>query len=70
MVVGQKSAQDAMAQIVDYIRCDQSETTDIVYCHSIGECQQLAETLKSNGVTALPYHSKLNADIKKATYNQ
>ncbi|MDD6373815.1 MAG: DNA helicase RecQ [Bifidobacteriaceae bacterium] len=52
--------------ILDYALAH-SDESGIVYCARTKEVDELARMLASHGVSAAPYHAKLDADTRKAT---
>jgi len=55
--------KEANSQIVKYINQNQGKS-GIVYCLSRKKVEEVAETLKVNGVKALPYHAGLDAGTR------
>ncbi len=53
-------------EIIKYIK-KQSAKSGIVYCLSRKKVEELAETLKVNGIKALPYHAGLDAQTRAET---
>lgn len=59
--------QDVTKEIIKYIR-NNAGKSGIIYCLSRKKVEELAETLKVNGVKALPYHAGM--DSASRTMNQ
>lgn len=53
-------------QVVDWIK-QHPDDSGIVYCASRKSTEAVAEKLKAAGVTALPYHAGLDADLRDKT---
>lgn len=49
--------------IIKYIR-SQAGKSGIIYCLSRKKVEELAETLKVNGISALPYHAGMDASLR------
>ncbi len=62
-----RKKKDATKEILKYIR-DNTGKSGIIYCLSRRKVEELAETLKINGVKALPYHAGMDAATR--TENQ
>lgn len=58
--------QNAIKEIIKYIKTQQGKS-GIVYCLSRKKVEELAETLRVNGVKALPYHAGLEAKERAKT---
>ncbi len=58
--------QNAIKEIIKYIK-GQSGKSGIVYCLSRKKVDELAETLRVNGIKALPYHAGLEAKERAKT---
>lgn len=54
-------------EIIKYIR-SQSGKSGIIYCLSRKKVEELAETLKVNGISVLPYHAGMDSSVR--TENQ
>ncbi len=50
-------------QLLTFLRAHQGES-GIVYCLSRATVEQTASALKANGINALPYHAKLDPDVR------
>ncbi|MCS6789785.1 MAG: DNA helicase RecQ [Bacteroidia bacterium] len=59
-VVPKRSQQAVLREIVQYIR-SRSGQSGIVYCHSRRRVEEVAKTLQSNGIKALPYHAGMDS---------
>lgn len=62
-----RSKQDATKEIIKYIKNNLGKS-GIIYCLSRKKVEELAETLKVNGIKALPYHAGM--DSASRTQNQ
>jgi ATP-dependent DNA helicase RecQ len=58
--------QNVVKEIIKYIKGQQGKS-GIVYCLSRKKVEELAETLRVNGVKALPYHAGLEAKERAKT---
>ena len=58
--------QNVAKEIIKYIRQQQGKS-GIIYCLSRKKVEELAETLKVNGIKALPYHAGLDASTRAKT---
>ncbi len=58
--------QNAIKEIIKYIKTQQGKS-GIVYCLSRKKVEELAESLRVNGVKALPYHAGLEAKERAKT---
>jgi ATP-dependent DNA helicase RecQ len=58
--------QNAIKEIIKYIKGQQGKS-GIVYCLSRKKVDELAETLRVNGIKALPYHAGLEAKERAKT---
>jgi ATP-dependent DNA helicase RecQ len=56
---------NARAQLLRFIGDEHAGEAGIVYCQSRKKVEETAEWLKSEGVSALPYHAGLDADVRK-----
>lgn len=52
--------KDAERDVIRYVKAHQGES-GIIYCLSRKRVEELAETLKLNGISALPYHAGMDA---------
>ncbi len=62
-----RSKQDATKEIIKYIKNNLGKS-GIIYCLSRKKVEELAETLKVNGLKALPYHAGMDGATR--TLNQ
>jgi ATP-dependent DNA helicase RecQ len=62
-----KTKQDATKEIIKYIKNNLGKS-GIIYCLSRKKVEELAETLKVNGIKALPYHAGMDSATR--TLNQ
>ncbi|HPC97644.1 MAG TPA: DNA helicase RecQ, partial [Bacteroidales bacterium] len=62
-----RSKVDATKEIIKYIKNNPGKS-GIVYCLSRKKVEELAETLKVNGIKALPYHAGMDSSTR--TQNQ
>jgi ATP-dependent DNA helicase RecQ len=62
-----RSKQDATKEIIKYIKNNLGKS-GIIYCLSRKKVEELAETLKVNGIKALPYHAGMDSATR--TMNQ
>jgi len=60
---------DVSKEIIRYIRNHQGKS-GIVYCLSRRKVEELAETLRVNGIKALPYHAGLESAVRTQTQDQ
>ena len=61
--------QNAIKEIIKYVKSNTGKS-GIVYCLSRKKVEELAETLKVNGIKALPYHAGLDASTRAKTQDQ
>jgi len=64
-----RAKQNVAKEIIKYIR-KQTGKSGIVYCLSRKKVEELAETLKVNGIKALPYHAGLDAQTRAETQDK
>ena len=57
--------KDPTRQLLQFIENGHQGEAGIVYCQSRKRAQELADTLCSHGITALPYHAGLPADERQ-----
>lgn len=62
-----RSKQDVTKEIIKYIKNNPGKS-GIIYCLSRKKVEELAETLKVNGIKALPYHAGMDSATR--TLNQ
>jgi len=60
---------DVIKDIIRYIK-KHSGKSGIVYCLSRKKVEEIAETLKVNGIKALPYHAGLEAPLRAQTQDR
>jgi ATP-dependent DNA helicase RecQ len=58
--------QQPIAQLVQLIRAEHSGDAGIVYCLSRASVEKTAEALVREGISALPYHAGLPAEVRSA----
>lgn len=56
---------NARAQLLRFIQDEHDGEAGIVYCQSRKKVEETADWLRSEGITALPYHAGLDADLRK-----
>ena len=56
---------DATLQLLRFIERDHAGEAGIVYCQSRKRVEEIARTLSGQGITALPYHAGLDADVRQ-----
>jgi ATP-dependent DNA helicase RecQ len=56
---------DARRQLLAFIRDEHEGDAGIVYCQSRKKVEETAEWLTQQGITALPYHAGLSADLRQ-----
>ena len=56
---------DARRQLLRFIRDEHEDDAGIVYCQSRKKVEETATWLTDEGLTALPYHAGLDADVRK-----
>lgn len=61
--------KDVIKEIIKYIKGHPGKS-GIIYCLSRKKVEELAETLKVNGIRALPYHAGLEAPVRAKTQDQ
>ncbi len=59
----------ATKEIIKFIKSNQGKS-GIIYCLSRKKVEQLAETLKVNGIQALPYHAGMDAVTRSSNQDQ
>jgi ATP-dependent DNA helicase RecQ len=64
-----KSKQDVTKEIIKYIK-NNSGKSGIIYCLSRKKVEELAETLKVNGIKALPYHAGMDSATRTANQDK
>lgn len=61
--------KNAIKEIIKYVKANTGKS-GIVYCLSRKKVEELAETLRLNGVKALPYHAGLEASVRAKTQDR
>jgi ATP-dependent DNA helicase RecQ len=61
--------KDVVKEVIRYVK-KQPGKSGIIYCLSRKKVEELAETLKVNGIKALPYHAGLDASTRAATQDK
>jgi ATP-dependent DNA helicase RecQ len=56
---------NARAQLLRFIQDEHEGDAGIVYCQSRKKVEETAEWLSAEGISALPYHAGLEADVRK-----
>jgi ATP-dependent DNA helicase RecQ len=64
-----KSKQDVTKEIIKYIK-NNSGKSGIIYCLSRKKVEELAETLKVNGIKSLPYHAGMDSATRTANQDK
>ena len=64
-VVEKKNADDARARLLRFIRDEHAGDAGIVYCQSRKKVDDTANWLAEQGLSALPYHAGLDADVRR-----
>jgi ATP-dependent DNA helicase RecQ len=57
--------KDATLQLLRFIEREHAGEAGIVYCQSRKRVEEIAQTLSEQGITALPYHAGLDADVRQ-----
>jgi ATP-dependent DNA helicase RecQ len=57
--------KDATLQLLRFIERDHAGEAGIVYCQSRKRVEEIAQTLSGHGITALPYHAGLDAEVRQ-----
>ena len=57
--------KEATAQLLRFIEREHAGEAGIVYCQSRKRVEEIAQTLSAQGITALPYHAGLDADVRQ-----
>jgi ATP-dependent DNA helicase RecQ len=57
--------KDATQQLLRFIERDHAGDAGIVYCQSRKRVEEIAQMLSDNGITALPYHAGLDAEVRQ-----
>ena len=64
-----KSKQDVTKEIIKYIK-NNSGKSGIIYCLSRKKVEEMAETLKVNGIKSLPYHAGMDSATRTANQDK
>jgi len=56
---------NARAQLLRFINDEHEGEAGIVYCQSRKKVEETADWLKSEGISALPYHAGLDSDVRR-----
>ncbi len=64
-----RSKQDVAKEIIKYIKNNPGKS-GIIYCLSRKKVEELAETLKVNGIKALPYHAGMDSATRTANQDK
>lgn len=64
-----KSKQDVTKEIIKYIKNNPGKS-GIIYCLSRKKVEEMAETLKVNGIKALPYHAGMDSATRTANQDK
>lgn len=64
-----KSKQDVSKEIIKYIKNNPGKS-GIIYCLSRKKVEEMAETLKVNGIKALPYHAGMDSATRTANQDK
>ena len=64
-----KSKQDVTKEIIKYIK-NNAGKSGIIYCLSRKKVEEIAETLKVNGIKALPYHAGMDSATRTANQDK
>ena len=61
---------NARAQLLAFLRDEHAGDAGIVYCQSRKKVDETAAWLNAEGITALPYHAGLDADVRQRHQNR
>jgi ATP-dependent DNA helicase RecQ len=61
---------NAKAQLLAFLRDEHEGEAGIVYCQSRKKVDEIAAWLNDEGITALPYHAGLEADVRQRHQNR
>ena len=64
-----KSKQDVTKEIIKYIK-NNTGKSGIIYCLSRKKVEEMAETLKVNGIKSLPYHAGMDSATRTANQDK
>ena len=56
---------NARAQLLRFLNDEHEGDAGVVYCQSRKKVEETADWLKSEGISALPYHAGLDADVRR-----
>jgi ATP-dependent DNA helicase RecQ len=56
---------NARAQLLRFLQDEHEGDAGVVYCQSRKKVEETADWLKSEGISALPYHAGLDAEVRK-----
>ena len=62
--------KDATQQLIRFITREHAGDAGIVYCQSRKRVEEIAQTLCSEGVDALPYHAGIDASVRQANQDR
>ena len=62
--------QDATRQLLRFIASEHPDDAGIVYCQSRKRVEDIAQTLCTHGISALPYHAGLDAGVRRANQDR
>ena len=62
--------REPVAQLLRFIEDEHPGEAGIVYCQSRKRVEELAQTLSRQGISALPYHAGLDADMRRDHQNR
>ena len=60
-----QNSSNARQSLLQFIKNEHADESGIVYCLSRKKVEQVAEWLNEQGLTALPYHAGLPADVRQ-----
>ncbi len=62
--------KEPVAQLLRFIESEHEGDAGIVYCQTRKRVEEIALTLCSHGIAALPYHAGLDADVRQANQDR
>ena len=62
--------REPVAQLLRFIEDEHPGEAGIVYCQSRKRVEEIAQTLSRHGISALPYHAGLDADVRRDHQNR
>ena len=62
--------KDPTQQLLRFIRNEHEGDAGIVYCQSRKKVEDIAQTLSSEGIPALPYHAGLDASVRQSNQDR